>query len=96
MIELVRQAAGSGKLETSVRPQFLQIIASCGRVLKKGGVMGFNNAVTPLLLRLGYTEELLGSFVPLARCWLADGVDWLKEETFPGFDRKWWLFCRKV
>jgi hypothetical protein len=96
MVKLIRRANESGDMERIVRPQFLAIIESCNQVLKPGGVMGFNNSVTPLLLRHGYSEELLGSFIPLARRWIAEGIESLGEEEFAGFDAKWWLFFRRV
>ena len=96
MIRQLRQAQQSGAWHYSVRPQFLQIIQSCAKVLKPDGVMGFNNAVTALLLRHGYSEELLGSLIPLARRWIGEGMDGLREVTFEGFDPKWWLFFTKM
>ena len=96
MVDLVRQAKESGELERSVRPRFLEIIRSCSKVLKTGGLMGFNNALVPSLLEAGYSQELLGSYIPLARTWICDGVTSLKEVQVPGFDTKWWLFFRKV
>ena len=96
MIRLVKEAHDTCNMETTVRPRFLKIIESCCVVLKTGGVMGFNNAVTTLLLRLGYTEELLGDFIALARRWISEEIDSLTVERFSGFDEKWWLFVRKV
>ena len=96
MVALIRQAKQSGELERSVRPQFLEIILSCSKVLKTGGLMGFNNALVPSLLEAGYSEELLGSYIPLVRTWICDDVASLKEVQIPGFDARWWLFFRKV
>ena len=95
-VRLVRQAKESGELERSVRPRFIEIILSCAKVLKTGGTMGFNNALVPSLLEVGYSKELLGSCIPLARTWIREDATSLKEEPIPGFDRKWWMFLRKV
>jgi hypothetical protein len=96
MVRLIVQAQESGEMQRTLAPQFLEIIRSCAKVLHRGGVMGFNNAVTPLLLRHGYSEDLLGSFVPLARRWIGEGIESLQEESFAGFDSQWWLFFRRV
>ena len=96
MVRLIQEAHACGDMERTVRPQFLQIIEACSTVLRPGGVMGFNNSVTPLLLQHGYTEGLLGSFIPLARQWIADGIESLEEKVIDGFDPQWWLFFRKV
>ena len=96
MVALIRQAQESGELERSVRPRFVETIRSCSKVLKTGGVMGFNNALVPSLLEAGYSKELLGSYIPLARTWLCDSVESLKELRIPGFDTRWWLFFRRV
>ena len=96
MIRLVHQARETCEMETTVRRRFVEIVASCCAVLKSGGAMGFNNAVTPLLIRHGYTEELLGSFIALAGRWISEDIDSLQVERLHGFDEKWWLFVRKV
>jgi hypothetical protein len=96
MVRLTLRAHESGAIDETIRPQFLELIRSCSQVLQPGRVMGFNNAVTPLLLRLGYTEELLGSYIPMARRWIEKGVPSLQEQIVEGFDRKWWMFLRKI
>jgi hypothetical protein len=96
MVQLIRAAQQSSAMTRVVRPQFLQIIESCVRVLKPGGVIGFNNSVTATLLRYGYDAELLGSFIPLARRWITDGIAGLHEESFVGFHPQWWLFFRNI
>ena len=96
MVNLIRQAEESGELERSVRPQFVEIVVSCSKVLKSGDLMGFNNALVPSLLGAGYSKALLGAFIPLARRWIGDGVASLQEVRIPGFHEKWWMFFRKA
>ncbi len=96
MVRLIQRAHETGEMVRTVRPQFLRIIEACTEVLAPGGVLGFNNSVTPLLLRHGYSEELLGSFIPLARGWIAAGIEGLEEKVLPGFDPKWWMFFAKT
>lgn len=94
MVRLTCEAAQSGAMERDVRPRFLHLIESCCRVLAPGACMAFNNAVTPLLLRLGYDAQLLGSFVPLARRWIGESDLPLVEQPVPGFDPRWWMLLR--
>ena len=96
MVSLIHQAEESGELERSVRPQFVEIVVSCSKVLKTGDLMGFNNALVPSLLGAGYSKELLGSYIPLARRWISNDVASLQEVRIPGFHEKWWMFFRKA
>jgi hypothetical protein len=96
MVDLIRRARESGELERSVRPQVVEIVASCAEVLEAGGLIGFNNALVPSLLERGYSIELLGSFIPLARTWIHDDVASLEEVRIPGFHERWWMFFRRT
>jgi len=95
MIKATEAIYKSGNIET-VRPEFINIIQACGKVLQTNGLMGFNNFVLEELLDAGHSEQLQHEYIPIARRWISEDIPELEEVCIPGYHTQWWLFFKKV
>ncbi len=95
MIQGVTEYYRQGKLREVAYDNFIDLIGVCWRLLKRGGYMIFNTHVYQIDLDCGYPLELYGSYVPLARDWIATSDLGLEIIDCDGFDPQWWLFVRK-
>lgn len=96
MIQATENFYRLGRLAEVASGEFLQLIKVCCDLLKPGGFMIFNSVIYQLDLDLGYTKELYGSYIQIAREWLTSSGLPLEEVSLPHYDPQWWLVVKKT
>ena len=96
MVQGVTKHYQEGTLREVAYEDFIKQIQVCTNLLKKGGILAFNTHVFQMDLDCGYLLELYSNFVEIARVWISTSDLELQEVNIEGFDKKWWLFLKKV
>lgn len=95
MINIINREYVSGTMEASVKSEFLELISSCIKVLKKGSYIIVNHFQYQYDLNLGMNPELWENLLNIIRNWINDaGLG--QEVFFDGYEPQWWMFIKKV
>ncbi len=81
-------------MEANAKPEFLDLIRSCMRILKPGGYIICAHYQFQYNLDIGLDPELNENYLNIAREWIR--AEWIGEEIFfDDFNSRWWMFLRK-
>lgn len=96
MLRAVMKYYNGGNLKEKAYGSFIEIIEACGRSLKNGGYMIFDNcSFANDYEGLGYSFEFHSSYIDLARQWIKEADSGLTEVNIEGYDKKWWMILKK-
>lgn len=96
LLQAVMAYHNSGQLKRAAYEPFIRIIDTCNRLLKKGGLMIFDNCTYAGYESLGYSSEFHSAYISLAREWIHEANLGLEEVEMPAYDGKWWMVLRKI
>lgn len=84
----------AGTMEQNAKPEFLDLIKSCMKILKPGGFIVCAHYQFQYNLDIGLDPELNENYLNIARKWIR-GENIGEEVFFDGFNPRWWMFLRK-
>ncbi len=96
MVRLVMDYHADGRLETIAAPALIAVLRSVCDVTVDGGYLVFNHCVFQMDLDAGYSQELYGSLIPLARRWVQESDLPLQIVERDWLDSQWWMVAQKT
>ena len=92
--EIENREYHAGTMEQNAKPEFLELIRSCMKILKPGGFIVCAHYQFQYNLDIGLDPELNENYLNIAREWIIS--DKIGDEVFfDDFNLRWWMFIRK-
>lgn len=96
MLQAVMDYHGKGILKDAAYHEFIQIIDTSHKQLKRGGYMIFDNITYSGYDEMGYSSEFHSNYIQLARSWISEANLGLEEIEVESYDKQWWMILKKV
>lgn len=97
MLRAVMAYHERGELKAAVHGDFTRMIETCGKLLRPGGYMVFDNCTFEGYEEIGYSTSFHSAYIELTRQWIQEAELGLEEIRLDGYDSaNWWLILRKA